>query len=474
MQSSNVVTITKDLQASNQDLENLLKTYPDIALIDDWLNKTIELIRIQQQSTNYSEPKPWFLYSPYMTLLSDEPEYAIDVMSKLCEAYSLELTNLPENSDIASACLKAFLQPQREPRVLLISDASVLSDDVEETYVEEIHSIMRDSSPQIPVLIVVISCTKQYLEISKSLRAVGRLDFRILLNAKSPLQHAQYFINLIPVELRDESLITHIEKLGKLISLNLDKDRNLKLIAVNLIRNAKATSTKISFKDVVKLCHSSTTKSCYPELPPSILEQVAVHECGHAVIAMLATQGDNIPEYITINESINYAGTVVNSYDYQYLTSNKPCYKDLLNTIRTLLAGRAATILYFDMMEYRYGGEYGDFQKANGIARNLVEDYCLVPPKDSNNDQYTICNLRGKESPNYIDRINSQVEQLLDYEYGLVSKTLTQHKALLQQLTETLLVEKELFQDDLKEIWAIYSEKVNLNKVEQNKLVFLA
>jgi ATP-dependent Zn protease len=110
-------------------------------------------------------------------------------------------------------------------------------------------------------------------------------------------------------------------------------------------------------------------------------------------------------------------------------------------------------------MEYRFAGEFSDFRKANDIARDLIEDYGLVPPQSSNNLQYSFCNLRGKETATYIDRINTHVEQLLDYEYENVNKILKQHQSFLHNMIQTVLLKKELFQDEILNMWLNYSEK---------------
>jgi hypothetical protein len=324
MQAANIIAINTNSQDSNQTIQAALNTYPDIEAINQWLKQAIHHVeKAQLNEINDIAPEPWFYYSPYLVILSEENEYAIEVFSNICKELQLDFTALPENHDIAKACLGAFMMPKTDVRVLLIPEILRLGDHVEESIVEDIHSLMEQSSTQAPVLIVTIGSPKQYMQMSETLRAPGRFDNRIALNTKSPIQHAQSLINYFPLELRDESLNEKIEKLGKLVSIEFAEERRMGLFAIKLIRNAKLRNSKISYKDIVRIAKTSSTQTCYQDIPQTHLEQIAAHECGHAVMTILTTDGVNIPEYITINESINYAGVVVGCYDYQYAINNQ-------------------------------------------------------------------------------------------------------------------------------------------------------
>jgi hypothetical protein len=472
MQPANVIEIHSQISTSAQELSPSFIQYPDIEAIKEWIHNFIDFkTQLNKTSNSLQITEVWNLLGPNLMLMSEDVEYATQVFTNLCVEAQLELIKLSENPDAAKASLEALMLPKEQLRVLLIPYPQVLMPKVENSIVEDIHKLIEHSSVLHPVLIVTIAGAETYASIDISLKRVERFDLRIHLNEKSHIQYGQSFIDLLPVEFRDESLITNFYKLGKLISIHFEHERRMGLIAVNLTRHAKKTNTRITFNDVVRIAQTSATKTYnYPTL--ANVDQVALHEAGHAAVTMLNTYGANIPEFVSINPCINYAGVMVDNYDYHFSALRRQSYQDLIDEIRTSLAGRVATQLYFNPMESQHWGDCGDLNKANQHARDLIQRYGLTSPVDGSDTEYSFGVLIYNDADAYKDRVYVYVERLLDHEFSIVKTLLEQHRALLESIYKALMLKKELFQDDLLIIWESYPKKPIKNTPHKQMIAF--
>ena len=472
MQSASVIEIHSQISTSAQESSPSFIHYPDIEAIKEWLDNFIDFkTQLKQTSNSLQETEVWNLLGPNLILMSENVEYATQVFTNLCVEAQLDLIKLPENPELAKASLESLIFPKDQLCVLLIPEPKVLMPKTENAIVKDIHKLIEQSSMLHPVLIVTIACAETYVNIDISLKKVGRFDLRIYLNEKSHIQYGQSFIDLLPAELRDESLITNFDKLGKLISIHFEHERRMGLIAVNLIRHAKKTNTKISFNDVVRIAQTSATNT-YNYPTQARVDQVALHEAGHAAVAILNTYGANIPEFVSINPCINYAGVMVDNYDYHFSALRRQSYLDLIDEIRTSLAGRVATQLYFNPMESQHWGDCGDLNKANQHARDLIQRYGLTSPVDGSDTEYSFGVLIYNDSDAYKDRVYVYVERLLDHEFSIVKTLLEQHRALLESIFKALMIKKDLFQEDLLSIWDSYPNKPIKNKPHKQMIAF--
>lgn len=459
MQPANVIEIHSQISTSAQESSPSFIQYPDIEAIKEWIHNFIDFkTQLDQTSNSLQITEAWNLLGPNLMLMSEDVEYATQVFTNLCVEAQLDLIKLPENPELAKASLESLMLPKEQLCVLLITDPQVLMPKTENSFVEDIHKLIEQSSMLHPVLIVTIACVETYANIDISLKRVGRFDLRIYLNEKSHIQYGQSFIDLLPAELRDESLITNFDKLGKLISIHFEHQRRMVLIAVNLRRHAKKTNTKITYNDVVRIAQTSTTNT-YNYPTQARVDQVALHEAGHAAVAILNTYGANIPEFVSINPCVNYAGVMVDNYDYHFSALRRQSYQDLIDEIRTSLAGRVATQLYCNTMEGQHWGDCGDLNKANQNARDLIQRYALIPAVEGSDTEYSFGVLIYNDSDAYKDRVYVYVERLLDHEFSIVKTLLVQHRELLVSIYKTLMLKKDLFQEDLMSIWEQYPDK---------------
>lgn len=430
------------------------ETFADIEAVKHWLQENLALIR--QSSLHPEQEIPWFNFSPFLVLLTADQEYASEVVAAICEENAIHMTTLPDNTELVSHIFTTLMKPGNTPQLLLIPDADILNAESDLSRISQLHQLMETFAQNRQGLIVCLAATKQLSHMHDSLKSVGRFDKRILLNPRQPAQRAEKFTMLIPEALRDASLYTHKTKLGKLLEHHLNDERLMQLCAVNLIRDAQQIGKKITFNDVVRQTQRGNTKSYYQPFSGTFMQQVAIHEAGHAAVTMLTTNGENIPQMVSIIESINYCALMVDDCDYMDRTSKKTNFHDSINIIRTALAGRVATELYYDLMDTHYAGDVGDLRKANDIARNLIVDYGLIPSNETPEQPYSFSLLRAQESAENTEKTNQMIERMLHIEHANVKHMLQQHRSLLEQIYELLIIKKELWQEDLLTLWQQY------------------
>lgn len=169
---------------------------------------------------------------------------------------------------------------------------------------------------------------------------------------------------------------------------------------------------------------------------------VAVHESGHALLAM------HLP-HATPPERISIAADTEGALGYVMRAARTRPYAitraDMLADICVGLGGYLAEELIFGDVSI---GAYSDLQQANAIARAMVEEYGMcdalgmrVVPKTRRGQARVGGEMR--------DQIDGAVAEILERERTRARETLAAHRAELEALVEVLLARKVLERADL-------------------------
>jgi len=177
-------------------------------------------------------------------------------------------------------------------------------------------------------------------------------------------------------------------------------------------------------------------------LSPEEERVVAVHESGHALLAM------HLP-HATPPERISIAADTEGALGYVMRAARTRPYAitraDMLADICVGLGGYLAEELIFGDVSI---GAYSDLQQANAIARAMVEEYGMcdalgmrVVPKTRRGQARVGGEMR--------DQIDGAVATILERERTRATETLAEHRAELEALVEVLLERKVLERADL-------------------------
>ena len=197
---------------------------------------------------------------------------------------------------------------------------------------------------------------------------------------------------------------------------------------------------------------------------------VAYHEAGHAVVG-LKLEGANDVQKITIIPRGSAGGyNLMLPKEETYLSTKQ----ELLQSISGLLAGRVAEEIMFNEMTT---GASNDFEKATKIARAMVTEYGMsdLGPVQFEHQSSNVFlgrdyNKQQDFSVKVADAIDEEVRKIIDGQYKIAKKIISENMDLLKLIAETLLkyetITKEQI-DYLVEHGHMKEEEEELHEVEE-------
>ena len=184
-------------------------------------------------------------------------------------------------------------------------------------------------------------------------------------------------------------------------------------------------------------------------------ERVAIHEMGHALVALTAPTADPVHRVSIIPRGAAALGmTMQRPLEDRYLLT-EPELKDRL---AVLLGGRTAEEILYDMVVST--GAQNDLERATEISRAMVTEYGMSPkigPVSYGRDGF-----RGQAGgflyPGASSELSDDLSALIDEEtsrlvneaHGRATEVLTRHRGLLDQLSKILIVNEVIDGEDLQ------------------------
>lgn len=166
-------------------------------------------------------------------------------------------------------------------------------------------------------------------------------------------------------------------------------------------------------------------------------EQIAYHEAGHALVG-LYNPGVDVVQKITIVARGRAAG-----YTLQTPEKNENILQrknDLLARVRVTLGGRAAEEIIYGVDEITTGAS-NDFYKITNVVRAMVGSFGMTEvgmtqhlPTEGVENPY-----RNNYSELTAQKIDAEVEKIIQYEYNNVKELIIKHREELDLIVETLL-----------------------------------
>ena len=295
--------------------------------------------------------------------------------------------------------------------------------------------------------IVCLAATNRPEILDKALLRPGRFDRRIIVDRPN-------------YQGRLETLKVHTRK------IRMGEDVDLKKLAqatagavgadlANLVNEAALRAVRLGRQFVTQedLMVSFETVIAGTEKKNTILTDmekrlVAYHEVGHALIAALEKNTQPVSKITIVPHTSGALG-----YTMQMPEEEKFLHtaEELISELRTLVGGRAAEAVVFGV---KTTGASNDIQRATALARNMValygmsDELGLMAPASVSN-QY----LDGQA---YLDcsqetsaKIDAAVKAMLHRVYGEAKKLLEDHRSLLDEISEYLLVKETITGEEL-------------------------
>ncbi|AGX89341.1 ATP-dependent zinc metalloprotease FtsH [Mycoplasma parvum] len=286
--------------------------------------------------------------------------------------------------------------------------------------------------------IIVIAATNRLESIDEAVLRPGRFD-----------RHIQ--INLPDISERREILKLHAKNKNLSNKVNLEEmarktpgfsgaqlENVLNEAALLSVRfNKKTISTEEIDEAIDRVMAGPAKKG--RKILFSEKKQIAYHEAGHAIAGLYTDDGELV-EKITIIPRGRAAGYVLSVPKVQErMISTKT---QLLSTILTMLAGRAAEELFFGKDNISTGAA-NDLYKATGIARNIVLKFGMTEaagmtqfiPSEENENPY-----KNNYSEQYAQVIDREINSILAEQYENAKELIKENKIEFLLIVETLLL----------------------------------
>ena len=317
---------------------------------------------------------------------------------------------------------------------------------------DNICALINQFNPKHPVIFT--TSIAKFSEFADKFRQVSLFDRRFKVIKPTMEELAKSFIEEVGADICGENIHNSLGKVGKLLDLNFDDRRRQGLIALSLRRTAKKEARQVTFDDLVNLTMRGSAESDdYATKTKEALLNIAVHEAGHATIAMIDSDGANTPEYVSIIESDGYHGMVSDSYDYHYAKNNNMTYVDFRHQIRIFLAGRAAEHLILGSENISTSSAKGDLRKSTEIVHDMFSYRGISADMESmEGASANLCYEMETNSPANLFRIESMSRSFLAKQYNIVYEMLINNRSLFDDVVEKLMERHVLDHQELIEI----------------------
>ncbi|MDR0521936.1 MAG: ATP-dependent zinc metalloprotease FtsH [Planctomycetaceae bacterium] len=217
-------------------------------------------------------------------------------------------------------------------------------------------------------------------------------------------------------------------------------------------RTGKQTVTMTEFTEGVERVTTGLQKK-QRIIRPDEKRRIAVHECGHALVAYFTPHSDPVHKVSIIPRGLAALGyTLQRPEDDRYLMTQK----ELEARIQTFLAGTIAEEMEFDAVST---GAQNDLERATDIARAMVMDFGMSKLGRMSFRDNPRANFLGDGMPQprlhsetTAREIDQEIRGIIDRLFADTQTLLNDKKEILERLT-TRLLEKEIIEnEELKQV----------------------
>ncbi|MDD5863381.1 MAG: ATP-dependent zinc metalloprotease FtsH [Firmicutes bacterium] len=295
--------------------------------------------------------------------------------------------------------------------------------------------------------IVCLAATNRPEILDKALLRPGRFDRRIIVDRPN-------------LQGRLDTLKVHTRKIKLSDDVDLRKIAQATAGAVgadlaNLVNEAALRAVRMGRQAVNQedLLVSFETVIAGTEKKNTVLTDmekrlVAYHEVGHALIAALEKHAQPVSKITIVPHTSGALGYTMQMPEEEKFLSTA---EELRTELRTLVGGRAAEQVVFGVQTT---GAANDIQRATSLARNMVTQYGMsekfgLMSTASVENQYLDGQAYMDCSQETAAEVDKEVMQILQQAYTDAKRILTEHRGLLDEISEFLLVKETITGDEL-------------------------
>ncbi|MGN1030736.1 MAG: AAA family ATPase [Butyricicoccaceae bacterium] len=168
------------------------------------------------------------------------------------------------------------------------------------------------------------------------------------------------------------------------------------------------------------------------------LTRVARHEAGHTLLCWLTGM---TPTYVTISARGEHGGYMQHAEeDFRAPIKSRA---QLLERVRTSLAGRAAELVYYGAEDGLTTGASGDLQSATAVVRRLICSYGM-------DEQFGLAVLSDEEARQ--PEITARIREILMEQMKQTFETVKENRARIDRLVDALMEHNSLNKEQIERI----------------------
>jgi len=417
-------------------------------------------------SSEDADKESWRLVGPAILIRHEDAEECAQLVARAASSADLGFARI--SADQVSGMLPgirrklstlapvlAFIEPGDW---LLKGDEDDEPSDDEKTRLSTQTTLATELKTFDPEHPVIFATTSDFLDrVAPSLREVGAFDRSFIIPALDNEGLAKRFLGLLGDDICSEALMKSGPKLGALMRGDLDSRSSWELTALQLKRIAMREARKLEFNDVTNLIlrgASEQSEDGKEQHSEHSRKNTAIHEAGHAAVAILESGGRNIPECATIVPGRGFQGVVMESVSYLEAGKNEMTYAVFRQRVRISLAGRAAEELVFGPMETSAGAS-SDLENATRYSLDAFGVWGFSPDFEMTDGAGSnLAVVIGKWAGRDYDDVYPLVRRFLTQEYAAVKTMLSDNRPLLDAIADRLIWDPFVDQGELKEICA--------------------
>jgi cell division protease FtsH len=297
--------------------------------------------------------------------------------------------------------------------------------------------------------IVIVLSADEITSLAESFRTSGLFNRFFHLPAPTMDAKGNAFIDRLGREGCAPSITGSPAKIGKLVAMEFDSERRYELAVLRFKRMFAREQRQLEFIDLVTVAARGFAEA---DAPPAgdadACIQTAYHEAGHVVMALVDSAGQNIPDYVSIVPCEDFAGVLIQSYEFRMSNRGAETYTSMCRKVRLSLAGRAAEEMHVGSAMISSGSR-ADLKFATELAGEAFAFWGFAPGMDD--DELSGSNLAIVDAetitPTELAHTERLVRQFLAVEYEKVKETLAAHGSLLDAVAEQLVRHEVLDRD---------------------------
>ena len=295
--------------------------------------------------------------------------------------------------------------------------------------------------------IVCLAATNRPEILDKALLRPGRFDRRIIVDRPN----LQGRLDTLKVHTRKIKLSDDVDlkKIAQATAgaVGADLANLVNEAALRAVRHGRQLVTQedlmASFETVI-----AGTEKKHTVMTDTEKRLVSYHEVGHALVAALEKHSQPVSKITIVPHTSGALGYTMQMPEEEKFLNTM---EELKTELRTLVGGRAAEQVAFGVQTT---GAANDLQRATALARNMVSQYGMgkklglmttaaVEHEYLDGQAYMDC---AQSTAAVVDQ---EVKQLLDESYADALNLLKEHRALLDEVAEFLLMKETITGEEL-------------------------